>query len=176
MRESGWKILPGGGTLPHVDGPASWQAKNSTGSFHLSIPLPNGEWYDFFQANNAKTLYRFGKAQRMLEDYPEARNYIVRAQGISPQDPDISEELMTLGHQGSERDNIRASHHPPQVAGRHGLSGISPVYLFGLYQTKQADSDPHCNESKGRLQLLLQETTVEDKSPSEKAKYSIVNV
>ena len=63
-----------------------------------------------------------------------------------------------------------------EVAGRHGLSGISPVYLFGLYQTKQADSDPNCDESEGRLQLLLQETTVEDKSPSEKAKYSIVNV
>ncbi len=104
---------------------------------------------------------------------------------------------MTLGHQGSERDNIRASHHPPKVAGRHALSGNCPVYLFGHYQTKQADSDPNCdemrrpakggtflssiesslaNESEGRHKLLLQETTVEDKSPSDKAKYSIVDV
>ena len=84
-----------------------------------------------------------------------------------------------------------------EVAGRHGLSGISPVYLFGLYQTKKADSDPNydemrrpakggtflssiesslANESEGRHKLLLQETTVEDKSPSDKAKYSIVDV
>ena len=66
-----------------------------------------------------------------------------------------------------------------EVAGRHGLSGISPVYLFGLYQTKQADSDPNCNELKGQLRLLLQDRTVEVKyynSPSEKAKYSIVDV
>ena len=143
----------GGGTLPHVDGPASWQAKNSTGSFHFSIPLPNGEWYDFFQAAPRGGMFP---------------HYIVE-----------HDNKATWGYQGSERDNIKAIHHLLKVAGRHALSGNCPVYLFGHYQTKQADSDPNCDELKGQLQLLLQEKTVEDKyykSPSEKAKYSIVDV
>ena len=82
----------------------------------------------------------------------------------------------TWEYLGSERDNIKAFLQLLKVAGRHALSGNCPVYLFGHYQTKQVDSDPNCDESEGRLQLLLQETTVEDKSPSEKAKYSIVDV
>ena len=147
-----------GGSFHPVDGPASGQAKNSNVAYCcLKMKWPK-------------------KAQRMLEDYPKARNYFVRAQGISPQDPDISKELMSLDHQGSEWDNIKSTHHLPKVAGRRALSGNCPVYLFGHYQTKQADSDPHCDELKGRLQLLLQEMTVEDKSPSDKAKYSIVDV
>ena len=31
------------------------------------------------EANNTKALFRFGKAQRMLEDYRKARDYLVRA-------------------------------------------------------------------------------------------------
>merc|ERR1712105_265525 len=39
------------GKVHFVDGPAAGQAKNSNGSFHLFLPLPNGERYDFFQAS-----------------------------------------------------------------------------------------------------------------------------
>jgi len=51
------------------------------------------------EENNTKALYRFGKAQRMLEDYEKARNYLVRAQRNAPQDPHISEELRSLEEQ-----------------------------------------------------------------------------
>lgn len=51
------------------------------------------------EENNTKALYRFGKAQRMLEDYEKARYYLVRAQKNSPQDPHISEELRSLEEQ-----------------------------------------------------------------------------
>ena len=48
------------------------------------------------EANNTKALFRFGKAQRMLEDYRKARDYLVRAQRNKPSDPHISAELRSL--------------------------------------------------------------------------------
>jgi len=48
------------------------------------------------EANNTKALFRFGKAQRMLEDYRRARDYLVRAQRNKPGDPHISAELRSL--------------------------------------------------------------------------------
>ena len=58
------------------------------------------------EGNNTKALFRFGKAQRMLEDYRKARDYLVRAQRNSPQDPSISEELRSLEDQlVKEMDN-----------------------------------------------------------------------
>ena len=125
----------GGVALPHVDGPASWQAKNSTGSFHLSIPLPNGEWYDFFQHAPRGSMER-------------TRSFC------------LPSFLPLLYPRPLLHTTKKLTMRCPAKGGTF-LSSIA--------------SSP-ANELKGRLQLLLQETTVEDKSPSEKAKYSIVNV
>ena len=51
------------------------------------------------EGTNTKALFRLGKAQRMLEDYPKARDYLVRAQRNAPSDPDISRELQSLEDQ-----------------------------------------------------------------------------
>ena len=127
-----------GGSLHHVDGPASWQAKNSNGSFHLLLPLPNGERYDFFQASP-----RAGLLPKSLP------HYIV-----------VHDNRGTRVSLGSERDNIKTFHQLLyEVAGRHALPGNCPVYLFGHYQTRQADSDLIFNyELEGHLRLHLQDT------------------
>ena len=145
----------GGVALPHVDGPASWQAKNSTGSFHFSIPLPNGEWYDFFQATPRGGIFP---------------HYIVE-----------HDNKASWEYQGSwerTRSFCLPSFLPllyprPLLHTTKKLTMRCPA-KGGTFLSSIASSP--ANELKDRLQLLLQETTVEDKSPSEKAKYSIVDV
>ena len=51
------------------------------------------------EENNTKALFRFGKAQRMLEDFKKARHYLVRAQRNKPGDVHINEELLSLDDQ-----------------------------------------------------------------------------
>ena len=51
------------------------------------------------EKDNTKALFRFGKAQRMLEDYDMARKYLTRAQRKAPQDMSIAEELRSLEDQ-----------------------------------------------------------------------------
>jgi len=51
------------------------------------------------EENNTKALFRFGKAQRMLEDFKKARHYLVRAQRNKPGDVHICEELRSLDDQ-----------------------------------------------------------------------------
>jgi len=48
------------------------------------------------EGNNTKALFRFGKAQRMLEDYDKARDFLTRAQRREPQNMDIAQELKSL--------------------------------------------------------------------------------
>ena len=49
--------------------------------------------------NNTKALFRYGKAQRMLEDFKKARHFLVRAQRNKPGDVHINEELRSLDDQ-----------------------------------------------------------------------------
>ena len=107
--------------------------ENSNVFFHLFLPLPNGERYDFFQATPH------------LAVLSKSLHYIV-----------VHDNKLL----SSERDNIKTFQQLLlEVAGRRALFSNCPVNLFGHYQTKQADSDPICNyESEGHLQLHHQDT------------------
>ena len=83
--------------LHNVEGPALGQDKNSNVFFHPFVPLPNGERYDFFL---------------------RATSHLA-----------VLSKSCGGGQRSSERKNITATHQlpPEEVAGRSGLSGISPV-------------------------------------------------
>jgi len=57
------------------------------------------------EPQNTKALFRFGRAKRMLEDYPAARDLLVKAQRGSPQDKSINAELRSLEEQMTRAKN-----------------------------------------------------------------------
>jgi len=54
---------------------------------------------------NTKALFRRGKAERMLEDFEKAKDYLLRAQRRAPQDMDIAKELRSLEDQLARQRN-----------------------------------------------------------------------
>jgi len=51
------------------------------------------------EKENTKALFRYGKAQRMLEDYDQAKKYLLRAQRKAPEDMSVANELRSLENQ-----------------------------------------------------------------------------
>ena len=70
--------------------------------------------------NNTKALFRYGKAQRMLEDFKKARHFLVRAQRNKPGDVHINEELRSL-------------HTAPDCASSGGPFFIGSLFVIMMY-------------------------------------------